>query len=155
EGAAYGDDEQMNSNYPLVRLTSGANIYYARTHDWSSTGVQTGNQIVTTEFTVPAPLIGSTYSLEVVANGIPSDPISFAAIADCNSNGVHDTLDITNGTSLDCNSDGVPDECQVSPICPTCADCNHDGIPDNCQVPPRCPACPDCDSNGVPDACEP
>jgi hypothetical protein len=31
EGASYGDDWQMNTNYPIVRLTSGTNVYYART----------------------------------------------------------------------------------------------------------------------------
>jgi len=155
EGAAYGDDQQMNSNYPLVRLTAGSNVYYVRTHDWTSTGVQTGSLVVSTEFTVPQSLMGASYSLAVVANGIASDPVSFLAIADCNNNGIVDSDDIANGTSLDCNSDGVPDECQVPPICPTCADCNNDHIPDNCQVPPICPACLDCDSNGVPDACQP
>ncbi|NOU08308.1 MAG: M48 family metalloprotease, partial [Hyphomicrobiaceae bacterium] len=40
EGAAYGDDWQMSTNYPLVRLTSGGGtVYYARTFNWSSTGV--------------------------------------------------------------------------------------------------------------------
>jgi hypothetical protein len=75
-GAAYGDNEQMDSNYPLVRLTDGAGKkYYARTHDWSSTSVQTGNRSVTTEFDLPPGLtIPGNYSLEVVANGIPSDP---------------------------------------------------------------------------------
>ena len=44
EGAAYGDDLQMDSNYPLVRFThlSSGNIYYGRTFNWSSTGVRTG-----------------------------------------------------------------------------------------------------------------
>src|SRR5262249_55070654 len=51
KGAAYGDDKQMDSNYPLVRLTDGAgNVYYARTYNWSSTGLQTGSRPVTTEF---------------------------------------------------------------------------------------------------------
>ncbi len=31
---------------------------------------------------------------------------------DCNSNGVDDSTDISNGTSQDCNSNGVPDECE-------------------------------------------
>lgn len=77
EGAAFGDDAQMNSNYPLVRLTDDAgNVYYARTFNWSSTGVQTGSQPVTTDFSLPL-LGGGKYSLVVVANGIPSDPVSF------------------------------------------------------------------------------
>ena len=76
QGAAYGDDLQMDSNYPLVRLNDGnGNIHYGRTFNWSSTGVQTGTNVVTTEFTVP--VAGAAYTLEVVANGIASDPVFF------------------------------------------------------------------------------
>ena len=77
-GAAYGDDEQMDSSYPLVRLTnsSSGNVYYARTFGWSSTTIQNPNP-VTTEFTVPASLPAGTYSLVVVANGNASAPTNF------------------------------------------------------------------------------
>jgi alpha-tubulin suppressor-like RCC1 family protein len=77
EGSAYGDDNQNATNYPIVRLTSGSNVYYARTFNWSSTGVQTGNTPVTTEFTVPGSVPTGIYPLVVVANGIASDPVSF------------------------------------------------------------------------------
>ena len=78
EGAAYGDDLQMNSNYPLVRLDDGAgNIYYARTFNWTSTSVVTGATPSTTEFTVPASVPPGSYSLYVVVNGVASDPVSF------------------------------------------------------------------------------
>jgi len=78
-GAAYGDDAQMNSNYPLVRMTNSAgNVYYARTYNWSSSGVMTSNKVVTTEFSLPANLPAGTYSLVAVANGIASDPVLFS-----------------------------------------------------------------------------
>jgi hypothetical protein len=77
EGASYGDDWQMNTNYPLVRLTNGANVYYARTYNWSSTGVATGSTPQTTEFTLPAGLPPANYQLQVIANGIASDPVDF------------------------------------------------------------------------------
>jgi hypothetical protein len=78
EGAGYGDDAQMNTNYPLVRLSDAAgSVYYARTYNWSSTGVQTGAAPVTTEFRLPANLFPGTYSLVVVAYGFSSDPYSF------------------------------------------------------------------------------
>jgi hypothetical protein len=72
EGAAYGDDAQMSTNRPLVRVTDSKGLVsYARTYQWSSTGVFTGNTLQSTEFSqLP---IGS-YSLVVVANGIASDP---------------------------------------------------------------------------------
>ena len=78
EGAAYGDDWQMNSNYPIVRLTDAAgNVRYARTYNWSSTSVMTGNTPETTEFRLPPGLAAGTYSLVVVANGNSSVPVSF------------------------------------------------------------------------------
>ncbi|HAO99882.1 MAG TPA: hypothetical protein DCQ83_07540 [Fibrobacteres bacterium] len=78
EGATYGDDEQMNTNYPIVRLTSGTNVYYARTFNWNSTGLMRGNRPDTTTFTLPTGLPPTTtYSLVVTANGISSDPVSF------------------------------------------------------------------------------
>lgn len=78
EGASYGDDSQMDSNWPLIRLTSGdGTVYYGRTFNWSSTGVQTGNRVVSTDFTVPLNLPAGNYSLVVVANGIASDAVTF------------------------------------------------------------------------------
>ena len=78
EGAAYGDDVQMNSNYPVVRLTDAAgNVHFARTFNWSSTGVMTGTTLETTEFRLPPGLAAGMYSLVVVANGNSSDPVSF------------------------------------------------------------------------------
>jgi hypothetical protein len=78
EGAAYGDDWQMNSNYPIVRLTDAAgNVYYARTFNWGSTSVMTGTTPETTEFRLPTGLVAGTYSLVVVANGNSSAPVSF------------------------------------------------------------------------------
>ncbi len=78
EGAGYGDDAQMNSNYPLVRLSSGANVYYARTFNWSSTSVMSGSKPISTEFKLPASLPAGSYSLVAVANGIESDPVTFS-----------------------------------------------------------------------------
>ena len=79
EGAAYGDDEQMNGNYPLVRMTNtvSGNVYYARTFSWNSTSVQTGSRIVTTKFTLPQNLPAGTYSLVVTAVGNASAPQTF------------------------------------------------------------------------------
>jgi hypothetical protein len=71
-GAGYGDDAQMDSNYPIVRLTSGTNVYYARTYNWSSTGVATGATPETTQFTLPVGIPAGTYTVAVIANGIAS-----------------------------------------------------------------------------------
>ncbi len=79
EGAAYGDDAQMDSNYPLVRLTNLTSglVYYARTFGWNSTSVMTSNRIVTTEFSLPAGLPIGNYNLVAVANGNASAPVAF------------------------------------------------------------------------------
>jgi hypothetical protein len=79
EGACYGDDVQMETNYPIIRLTSDANgdVFYARTTNWNSTGVMRGNKADTTDFTLPAAMPEGTYSLVVTSNGFASDPIKF------------------------------------------------------------------------------
>ena len=80
QGAAYGDDGQMATNYPIIRLSSGGNVYYTKTFNWNSTGVQRGSKADTTQFALPAGLPAGTYSLVVTANGITSDSISFTAL---------------------------------------------------------------------------
>jgi hypothetical protein len=80
QGAAFGDEGQDASNYPLVSFTDGiGNVYYGRTYNWSSTGVQTGGKVVTTEVTLPSAVFSGpgTFSLQVIANGIASDPLTF------------------------------------------------------------------------------
>ena len=75
QGASYGDDAQMDSNYPLVRFTDlSGNVYYGRTFNWSSTGVQTGAQVLSTDFKLPSTLPAGQYSVVAVANGFASDP---------------------------------------------------------------------------------
>jgi hypothetical protein len=82
QGAAYGDDAQAASNYPLVRITNTAtgHVFYARTHGHSSMGVATGSLIVTTHFDVPAGIELGASQLVVVANGIASNPVSVLII---------------------------------------------------------------------------
>jgi hypothetical protein len=82
QGAAYGDDAQSASNYPLVRITNLAtgHVFYARTHTHSSMGVATGSLIVTTHFDVPAGIELGASHLEVVANGIASKPVNVVII---------------------------------------------------------------------------
>jgi subtilisin-like proprotein convertase family protein len=76
QGASYGDDAEMDSNYPIVRLTSGSNVYYARTTNWTPS-VATGNTSTTVNFTLPSGLPGGTYNLSVIANGIASQSTPF------------------------------------------------------------------------------
>jgi hypothetical protein len=78
EGAAFGDDWQMSTNYPLVRLVNGANTYYCKTTNWNRLGaVQTDSLEDTAQFSLPAGLPPGTYQLYVVVNGFPSSPWTF------------------------------------------------------------------------------
>ena len=80
EGAAYGDDAQSATNYPLVRITnqSSGHVFYARTHDHSRMGVASGAAIVSTSFDVPPNIELGDSDLVVVANGIPSDGVTIS-----------------------------------------------------------------------------
>jgi hypothetical protein len=76
EGAAYGDDGQMATNYPIVRLTSaGGTVYTARAFGRSSTSIMQNNTSMSTEFYLPVGIPSGTYSVTVAANGISSDPV--------------------------------------------------------------------------------
>lgn len=77
EGAYYGDDAAQSTNYPLVRLTDGSGVVtYARTFNHSTMGLATGSLPVSTNFAPPPP---GSCQLQVVANGIASDPVRFSA----------------------------------------------------------------------------
>ncbi len=75
---AFGDELGTQTNYPLVRITNNStgHVFYARTHDHSTMGVATGNTLVSTNFDVPSGMETGASSLVVVANGIPSAPVS-------------------------------------------------------------------------------
>lgn len=76
QGAAYGDDVQAATNYPIVRITNlqSGHVLYARTHDHSSMAVASPN-LVWTRFDVSASQEHGPSLLEVVANGVASDPV--------------------------------------------------------------------------------
>jgi hypothetical protein len=70
----YGNDATQATNYPIVRLQSQTSsaVYYCRTSNFSTMGLQTGTVIHSCDFTVPMTLPYGCYDLVVVANGIPS-----------------------------------------------------------------------------------
>jgi len=73
QGAAYGDDYQSATNYPLVRLviTATGDVFYARTTGITSNAVAPGAAGSAT-FTVPAGIETGPATLYVVANGVAS-----------------------------------------------------------------------------------
>lgn len=76
QGAAYGDDVQGATNFPLVRITNlrTSHVFYSRTHDHSSMAVAS-DAVVSTHFDVPAVQERGLSLLQVVANGIASQPV--------------------------------------------------------------------------------
>jgi hypothetical protein len=77
-GGAYGDDFQDSTNYALVRITNTASghVFYAKTTKPSSYAVQSGSLAESTSFTVPKGIETGASTLQMVTNGIPSDPSS-------------------------------------------------------------------------------
>ena len=77
QGAAYGDDFQAATNFPLVRIVNAAtgHVFYCRTHNHSTMAVATDGKKVSTHFDVPGNTETGLSQLFVVANGIPSSPV--------------------------------------------------------------------------------
>jgi hypothetical protein len=74
EGSVYGDDAQMATNYPIVSFTStSGQVSYATTFGFNYAEEQ-GTTPLTTQFTLPSGLASGTYSVRVIANGVPSAP---------------------------------------------------------------------------------
>ena len=76
QAQGYGDDYSAATNYPLVRVRNSrtGTVRYCRTSNHSSMGVATGAVEVSTSVEVPADLELGRSVLEVVANGIASEP---------------------------------------------------------------------------------
>lgn len=87
QGYGYGDDVQNATNFPIVRITmlASGRVYYCRTHDPSTMAVATGSKIVSAKFDVPANIEKGSANLQVVANGIASDPVPVSTV---------DTIDV-------------------------------------------------------------
>jgi hypothetical protein len=77
QAAAFGDELQTATNYPLVQITNTKtkHVFYARTHGHSTMGVATGSTTVSTNFDVPATTDTGACTLVVIANGIPSPSV--------------------------------------------------------------------------------
>jgi hypothetical protein len=77
QAVAYGDDAASATNYPIVRLRNAAtgHVFYCRTMNHSTLGVNTGTVVHTTQFWVPAGAELGASDITVIANGIASDPV--------------------------------------------------------------------------------
>ena len=99
EGASYGDDAEMSTNYPIVRVTNTltGKVTYARTTGWTP-GVATGNKVVTVNFDLPSDFAtGGNFSVVVVANGLSSLP---GQLRDAAPSGTSSTVTLVKDTTL-------------------------------------------------------
>jgi hypothetical protein len=76
QGAQEGDDFQMATNFPLVRITNvkTGHVFFGRTFDFSSMAIANADP-ATAKFEVPADQELGASLLQVVANGITSVPV--------------------------------------------------------------------------------
>jgi hypothetical protein len=73
EGASYGDDAEMSTNYPIVKLVRSGVVSYAKTTNWTPGISKPGDtSLQTVNFDTPAGLAPGTYDVSVIANGISS-----------------------------------------------------------------------------------
>ena len=76
QAAAYGDDVQDATNFPIISITNNAtgHVFYCRTHGHSTMAIATGKTPVSTQFDVPGFTEAGPSTLVVIANGIASSP---------------------------------------------------------------------------------
>ena len=118
QGAAYGDDAQSATNYPLVRITNNAtgHVFYARTHNHSTMAVATGPATVSTQFDVPAGIETGASTLQVVANGIPSSGVPVQIVVGQGSTTIADIDNLTTWSACSGQCDGASTSLVSSPV---------------------------------------
>lgn len=77
QGASYGDDEQMSTNYSLVRFTNNqtGDVCFARSYNFSTMGVWTTGT-TNAVFDIPQGCETGMSKLQVIVNGIASKAVS-------------------------------------------------------------------------------
>ena len=77
QGAMYGDDKQMATNYPLVRITNNAtsDVCFGRSYNFSTMGVWTVGT-TNAEFDIPGTCETGASTLQVIVNGLASAGVS-------------------------------------------------------------------------------
>ncbi len=74
-GASYGDDAEMDENFPVVRLVAAdGTTFYCPTMNWSSVGVGGPTAPQTVEFTLNPGVTAGTYTVILSAAGVSSAP---------------------------------------------------------------------------------
>ncbi|HTX36068.1 MAG TPA: kelch repeat-containing protein [Bryobacteraceae bacterium] len=82
QAVAYGDDGNMATNYPIVKLVQSSTnqVVYLRSYNFSTMGIATGttvpDDLVSCTIDIPANLATGAWNLYVIANGISSDAVA-------------------------------------------------------------------------------
>jgi hypothetical protein len=81
-GSAYGDDEQNETNYPIIKITMNqtGDVFYVKEYNPSTMAICTGSQIVSTHFSMPLNIELGPATIQVVTNGIPSAPVAVSIL---------------------------------------------------------------------------
>jgi len=73
QSADYGDDDQMDTNYPIIReVNVSAKVFYAWTSDWSKISVGDGAGCETVDFTLNPGVTPGDFAVIVSGAGISS-----------------------------------------------------------------------------------
>jgi hypothetical protein len=77
QGASYGSDRQMSTNYPLVRITNNksGDVCFGRSYNFSTMGVWTSGTTNAT-FDIPKSCQAGAGALQVIVNGLASAGVS-------------------------------------------------------------------------------
>jgi len=88
QGASYGDDAEMDTNYPIVSVaTDIGTTYFARTTNWNNTGVGVTNGSSVVSFSLPAAFSSPpsvTAVAQVASVGQPLNNVAVATFTDPN-----------------------------------------------------------------------
>jgi hypothetical protein len=95
----------MSTNYPIVQLTNGASVFYARSYGWTPGVATSGTTDETVNFVPPPDLPAGTYTVTVAASGIssvpnPNNPITITAMPMYADSRWADTQQFPAGTSV-------------------------------------------------------
>jgi hypothetical protein len=156
-----GNDRSSINN--AIELATEFNVYVS-----PITGTDSNSCVIDLARALAQGTDGTAFSSTDPNADLPSAVVSTVLqYCDCNTNGVPDGCDLSEGTSQDCQPNNIPDECE--------ADCSGDGLADACETNvsyrdcdgdgicngqeiadclPGNPTCGDCNSNGIPDKCD-
>ena len=103
QGAAYGDDVQGATNYPLVQIVNNStgHVFYAATSNFSTRSIAPG-QAGSTSFQVASGTETGASTLRVIANGIASQAVAVTIV-----NGTALTVSVTGSGTVASSPSGI------------------------------------------------